>query len=278
MRVATRGIAATERQIPGALAQSFERFTRAFLYASASTLSRRSPCRSPRRAGRCRSCRWSSSSSPPQPVAERARKVTPTRRRSRAVSPPRSRSWCRSRAGAFRPTRAASSPRRAARSSRATTWWAPCSRARAAPRSPRKLRGTAGIEDVGNVAAVHSALPRAGEERREARRPTRCTRGRRRSAVAAPVGHGSDPRAAGPRDHGRQVVRARRPVRFGRRHHAPRSRGPRRRERQRQLRGRRRRPVAGDLGERRVRPRHVHLRASSAPRRTTSASSASRRA
>ena len=119
--------------------------------------------------------------------------------------------------------------------------------------------------------------PRAGHEHREAR-AAQAAPGRRQSALAPPVGHGSDPRAAGARDHGREVVRAGRPPRFGRRHHAPRSRGPRRRERQRLLRGRRRRPVAGALGERRVRARDVHAPASSAPPRTTSASSASLRA
>ena len=54
---------------------------------------------------------------------------------------------------------------------------------------------------------------------------------RRRPAIPCrpPVGHGADPRAAGARDHQRQAVGDRRPVRLGRRHHAPGSRGPRRR-------------------------------------------------
>ena len=58
----------------------------------------------PPSSGRCRSYRWSWFSSPPQPVAERARKVTPTRRRMQSRLPRRNRSWCRSQAGASPPT------------------------------------------------------------------------------------------------------------------------------------------------------------------------------
>ena len=82
----------------------------------------------------------------------------------------------------------------------------------------------------------------------------------RRPAVVQAVGHGSDPRPAGPRDLERKQVGARRPARLGRRRHPPRPGRPGQRRRQRLLLGRHPRHLPGDLGERRHRPRDVHLR------------------
>ena len=130
--------------------------------------------------------------------------------------------------------------RRAARSSRATTRSARCSPGRrAGPSRPRCARPRA---------STPSATPPPSTARSR-----RCIRktvdapphkhpplGGRRSAVVSPVGHGADPRPAGARDHGRQAVGAGRPVRLGRRHHPPGSRGPGEGVGERVLRGRHR--------------------------------------
>ena len=69
------------------------------------------------------------------------------------------------------------------------------------------LRATPGIDAVGNAAAVHSSI--APVIRKTVKRPPHKhpPSAARRSAVVSPVGHGSDPRPAGARDHERQARR-----------------------------------------------------------------------